>query len=134
MELMQRVLELLERLLGKHFSGRIVRRRLGHYSEHVLKLGPTFNVCLAHGVLMSNVLSHCEQVGFWRSDGLVIGNPEHAQIDFLDQIGNIGAELDPPPQEAPQMAALAGHQRRYESLTGSARQLPIPRADAWVHT
>jgi hypothetical protein len=56
-------------------------------------------------VLLQDMLGHREEIGLWRADRLDVGNAQHAQIHFLQDIGHIrhvaGARQQEPAERLP---------------------------------
>src|SRR5581483_11651935 len=57
-------------------------------------------------VLLSRVARDGEEIGFRQADRLPAGHPQESQEDLLDEVRNVRRIADPPPQKAPQAAAL----------------------------
>jgi hypothetical protein len=72
---------------------------------------------LAQRVLLDDVLCHGEKIGLGRADRLDVRDAEHAQVDFLDDIRQVGYIADADHKERPELITVRCREICYQRLS-----------------
>ncbi|MFT3789938.1 MAG: hypothetical protein QM741_02445 [Rudaea sp.] len=67
-------------------------------------------------MLLDDVFCHGEKIRLGRTDGLDVRDAEHAQVDFLDEVGQVARVAHAGDEKPPELVSVRDEEVRHQRL------------------